>query len=80
MLSLALGIQLGSLSMSRPGPLNPDDWPGWYIWDLDRFCDCDHCRGKNKHAWSFYYYLKRLGDKPRLKVTKDQIWIAIRKP
>lgn len=54
----------------------------WNIWELNRFCDCDWCEprgGKNNHAWSFYYFLKRCGDNPRLKVTDDQIKIATRR-
>lgn len=48
------------------------------VWRLDKFCDCDWCRprgGKNNHAWSFFYFLKRAGDRPKVKVTAEEIII-----
>ena len=50
------------------------------VWYEPRYCDCDWCRprgGKNNHAWAFYYFLKRLGDRPAVRVTKDRIIISI---
>lgn len=47
-------------------------------WESDRYCSCDHCKGgKNKHAWSFYYFCKRQGDKVTVKTTKDKIIMRI---
>ena len=46
-------------------------------WELDKFCNCGHCRGgKNKHTWSFFYYLKRMGDEPLVHVYGDKIVIT----
>ena len=34
------------------------------IWNLPEYCDCSHCKGgKNKHAWAFFYFMRRQGYK-----------------
>lgn len=35
---------------------------------------------KDNHAWAFYYFLKRMGDNPKLRVHKDTIDIWIYAP
>ena len=48
------------------------------LWKLDRWCDCSHCQGgKNKHAWVFFYYLRKMGDDPLVHVYGDRIVIFI---
>ena len=39
-------------------------WQVW--WNLN----------KDNHAWAFYYFMKRKGDRLRLKVEKETISIA----
>lgn len=47
------------------------------VWELPATCGCWHCKGgKNKHAWSFYYFLKRAGDRPRVSVANGIIRIV----
>ena len=60
-----------------------------WSWDLPRYCDCDWCQARewrlarravNKHSWSFYYFLKRAGDRPLLELTPDSLIITIKAP
>ena len=49
-------------------------------WELPAKCDCSWCKprgGKNNHAWSFYYFLKKVGDNPKVKVRNGTIYISV---
>lgn len=48
-------------------------------WEIERGpCDCPYCRGRaDKHAWAFYYFLKRRGDQPRVTTTASHIIVEV---
>ena len=49
------------------------------IWEFDRYCSCTWCKGgKNKHAWSFYYFCKRKGDNVEANVSETKITMRIK--
>lgn len=51
------------------------------VWQFEPVCDCEYCRLRghrgNAHAWAFFYFLRRAGDKPRITVSDDGVTIRI---
>lgn len=45
-------------------------------WRAPRNCECDYCGGgSNKHAWSFFYFMKRAGDRVSWCIDHDEFVI-----
>lgn len=48
------------------------------VWSFDRLCPCDRCKGmRNNHAWAFYYFCKRKGDKVSWKINEDAFQVIV---
>ena len=51
------------------------------VWRLPEYCDCWHCKGgKNKHAWAFFYFMKRRGENVRASTGLGKIVIERKTP